>query len=132
MVRKKTIILLALLLAILIGGIGGVYVFKSPERVIEHDLSHFFKNESTSYTYPDSVIHFLNYHTINNLQRPSVTYKTINSNSNSKEVLASFEIIIYDDINQITDIKSGALIFRMTRNNITWKIESAEIIRNME
>ncbi|MCP1424313.1 hypothetical protein J3D43_002829 [Paenibacillus xylanexedens] len=78
------------------------------------------------------MIQFLNYHTINNLQRPSVTYKTINSNSNSKEVLASFEIIIYDDINQITDIKSGALIFRMTRNNITWKIASAEIIRNME
>lgn len=132
MVRKRTIILFSLLLSILIVGIGGVYVFKSPERVIERDLSLFLKNESTSYTYPDSVIEFLNYHTINNLERPSVTFKTTHSDLNSKEILASFEIISYDDINQITEIKSGALLFKMTRNNFTWKIISAEIIRNME
>ncbi|MNC28784.1 hypothetical protein D3C75_770070 [compost metagenome] len=128
--RKAAIITIAVVMAIVFIVI--YTMANSPNRVIQKYISEQSTTVNPSGSSTNPVAQFNQYVTDHQLPTPTVTFNTIKKTFSSREVLASFAVFTYANDGQLKNIHSGMLSFSLTRDLFRWRINSVDIINDMQ
>ncbi|MEK4472291.1 hypothetical protein NSQ91_03575 [Paenibacillus sp. FSL R7-0048] len=91
--------------------LGGIFVYRSPTKEINHYISQFPFNRSNHILYPDNISGFLAFDEQEGLPAPSVRLNVLKRSLNTMEVLAGFEVMVYNSENVLKEVYSGELLF---------------------
>ncbi|MNC50360.1 hypothetical protein D3C76_199160 [compost metagenome] len=112
--------------------LGGISLYRSPTKEINHYISEFPFNKSDHILYPDNISEFLAFDEQEGLPAPSVRLKVLKRSLNTTEVLAGFEVMVYNSENVLKEVYSGELMFFLVRERLNWKISTVKIINEMK
>ncbi|MDR6724755.1 putative PurR-regulated permease PerM [Paenibacillus amylolyticus] len=128
--RKAAIITIAVVMAIVFIVI--YTMANSPNRVIQKYISEQSTTVNPSGSSTNPVAQFNQYVTDHQLPTPTVTFNTIKKTFSSREVQASFAVFTYANDGQLKNIHSGMLSFSLTRDLFRWRLNSVDIINDMQ
>jgi hypothetical protein len=126
---KKTLMLIVILVIILITVVG-FSLYHAPVTVVKNYI-HQGYDTNPKLINDEIVKNFLLYNKQNNLPEPTIHFKTVNHTMKTAQILANFEIFIYDSENNPTNIYSGSLLFSLVYSNWSWEIDSIEVMKEM-
>jgi hypothetical protein len=126
---KKTVMLIVILVIILITVVG-FSLYHAPVTVVKNYI-HQGYDTNPKLINDEIVKNFLLYNKQNNLPEPTIHFKTVNRTIKTAQILANFEIFIYDSDNNPTNIYSGSLLFSLVYSNWSWEIDSIEVMKEM-
>lgn len=126
---KKTVMLIVILVIILITVVG-FSLYHAPVTVVKNYI-HQGYDTNPKLINDEIVKNFLLYNKQNNLPEPTIHFKTVNRTMKTAQILANFEIFIYDLDHNPTNIYSGSLLFSLVYSNWSWEIDSIEVMKEM-